>query len=68
MTTKNKTYNHAFCFAWSVSGSKYEDWMDCIKHEQIKLIEALYDRVVEQIECRELTQSVEGWDTYEEEN
>ena len=37
-TNKDKSYNHAFSLNFTVSGSKYEDWEDCIKFELDKKV------------------------------
>ena len=62
-----RSWNHAFTVAWSVPGSKYENWGDCMKHEPGRVLTALKARVME-LEANEdeFHAAVEGFDTYEE--
>ena len=69
MKTKT-TYNHAISIAFAVSGSKYEDPHDCVKHEKERIIGALLERIAllmtDDIEFQEAFNDC--WDTYEESN
>ena len=61
-----KTFNHAFDIGFSVSGSKYEDWMDCLEKEKEMVVQALFERLVTVFSSKEYLEAISGFDTYEE--
>ncbi len=65
-----KTYNHALDLAFEVSGSEYEDWYECLKHEPMKVLEALIKRAenIFNSPSQEYLEAITGFDTYEEQN
>ena len=66
-TNKDKSYNHAFSLNFTVPGSKYEDWEDCIKFELDKIKRNL-SRAANEDPSKESSElnTLEGWDTFEE--
>ena len=61
------TYNHAFTIAFSVSGSQYEDWMECVTNEKELVMAGLYERIAQlKSPSSEYPEALDGFDTYEE--
>lgn len=62
-----RSWNHVFTVAWSVSGSKHEDWGRCLQSERGRVLDALKQRVLElETNESEFQFALEGFDTYEE--
>jgi len=62
------TYNHAFTLGFAVPNSEYEDWLDCLRNEKDKVINALLVRIGGLTgNDAEFVEAFEGFDTYEEE-
>lgn len=62
------TYNHGLDMGFSVPNSKYEDYLDCLKHEKEKVISALLKRVADLVDSDEFLEAIGGFDTFEEES
>ena len=61
------SFNHAFTVAFEVADSKHEDWLECLKGEKQKVINALLDRInVLLAHEDEYLAAIEGFDTHEE--
>ena len=63
---RDKSYNHAFSLNFTVPGSKYEDWEDCIKFELDKIKRNLSKAANEDKSKESIKGTLEGWDTFEE--
>tara|TARA_R110000824_G_scaffold59651_2_gene160026 strand:+ start:1677 stop:1925 length:249 start_codon:yes stop_codon:yes gene_type:complete len=59
-----KTYNHAFDVAFSVSGSEYEDSLECLRNEAERVLESLKNRIENIFGSAEYLEAINGWDTY----
>ncbi len=61
------TYNHAFTIAFSVSGSQYEDWTECVTNEKALVMAGLYERLAQLgSPSSDYPEALDGFDTYEE--
>lgn len=61
------TYNHALTIAFAVPGSEHEDWLECVKNEKAKVINALMERINNILENEnEYMECFDGFDSYEE--
>lgn len=61
------TYNHAYTLAFAVPDCKDEDWLETMKNEPEKVLEALARRFTElRMNPAEFMEALEGFDTYEE--
>lgn len=61
------TYNHAFTLAFAVSDCADEDWLETLKNEPAKVLQALNNRLIElTANKQEFLEALEGFDTFEE--
>lgn len=62
-----RSWNHSFTIQWSVIGSKYEDWGQCMRHEPGRVLTALWERFLElEANENEFHAAIEGVYSHEE--